>query len=219
MADFAVIFDSDGVIVDSEHISLETFQQALREQGVTLSDEDIMANCGLTDEDIIKYVRQKLGMEVESGLFQKRKQELYEECVKAHGIKAFNGAIELLDTLKNAGISYALASSGSMKKINLNLGTIGILDKFPIIISGEDMERGKPHPDIFLAAAKALDTPPERCVVFEDSLNGIEAAHRAGMKCIAVAGTFPPEKLDHADFIVESLYDVNVSTLQNLLSE
>jgi len=217
LPDFAVIFDSDGVVVDSEPFSLASFRQAMAEQGISLSDEDIMANCGLTDADIVDYVFRKFSMKVDQQVFHDRKHELYEQKVREGDLKPCDGAIELISSLQTEKIPYALASSGSRKKIRFNLTRVGLFDMFPVVISGEDMERGKPFPDIFLAAARRLETPPERCAAIEDSLNGIEAVHRAGMKSVAVSGTFPADRLGKADFIVESLEQLTVKSLQILI--
>ncbi len=219
MPEFGVIFDSDGVIVDSEPFSLSAFRQAMEEQSVFLKDSDIMANCGLTDADIVKYVLQKLGQKVDEEVFHDRKQELYREKVQAGDLKPCSGAIILLDALAADKIPYALASSGSKNKIRFNLTRVGLWDRFPVMISGEDLPRSKPHPDIFLESAKRLGLTPERCVVIEDSLNGIKAAHNARMKCVAVAGTFPPAALTRADFVVDSLVQITVKTLRFLVFE
>ena len=219
MPEFGVIFDSDGVIVDSEPFSLAAFREAMQDQGIFLSDEDIMANCGLTDADIVKYVLQKLGKKVDEGLFHKRKQKLYREMVLAGDLKPCAGAVELLNALSAHNVPYVLASSGSKEKIRLNLTRVGLWDRFPVIISGEDLARGKPHPDIFLESARRLRLPAERCVVIEDSLNGIKAAHNARMKCVAVIGTFPSSSLTQADFIVDSLNHITVKKLRFLAFE
>ena len=219
MQNIAVIFDSDGVVVDSEPFSLAAFRESMKEQNVDLTDEDVMANCGLTDADIVDYVYNKYHLKVDKVLFHNRKHELYEQKVREGNLRTCDGINELLDKLQENNIPYALASSGSRKKIRFNLSRVNIFHRFPVIISGEDMERGKPHPDIFLAAAERLDIPPERCVVVEDSLNGVKAAHRAGMKCVALTGTFPFSALTAADFIVESLTNLRINTIQNLLSD
>jgi HAD superfamily hydrolase (TIGR01509 family) len=218
LSDFAVIFDSDGVIVDSEHFSLAAFREAMEEQDVVLSDKDIMANCGLTDADIIAYVLDKYDLKIDSAQFHHRKHELYEMKVREGNLQACKGAAALLDELSRNKVPFALASSGSIKKISFNLSRIGLMDKFPVIVSGENMEKGKPHPDIFLAAAERLNISPSRCVVFEDSKNGILAAKRAGMFCVAVAGTFSEDALRDADFIVDSLDFIDVEKIQNFVN-
>lgn len=217
MQDFAVIFDSDGVVVDSEPFSLAAFRAAMAEQDVFLNDEDIMANCGLTDADICKYVLRKFGKQVDVDIFHARKQELYEQNVVKGQLKPCEGMEAFLLTLRSKDIPYALASSGSSRKIRFNLKRVGLLDKFPLIISGERVKRGKPEPDIFLLTAERLGVPCDRCVVIEDSLNGIEAAHRAGMVCVAVAGTFTSQALSSADFVVDSLAHLRIEDIKSLI--
>lgn len=202
--------------MDSEPFSLAAFKQAMTEHGVYLSEEDIMANCGLTDAAICDYVLRKFNQKVDIQSFHSRKQELYEHMVRDGELKPCAGIIELLQNLQNARIPYALASSGSRRKIHYNLSRTALLDKFPVIISGEEVSRGKPFPDVFLKAAEHLGVPPKNCVVIEDSLNGIEAARRAGMVCVAVAGTFPASALGMADFIVDSLSNLEVKKLEIL---
>lgn len=217
MDKFAVIFDSDGVIVDSEKHSLRAFVQAIDENGIHLSDEDILSNCGLTDADIIIYMREKFKLSIDLNKFSERKKELYTELVKSGILEVFPGVKDLLNSLNQDKIPYALASSGSREKIFFNLKKTGLTDYFPIIISGEDFERGKPDPAIFLAAAKKLNTATQRCVVIEDSLNGIKAAKNAGMPCIAVAHTFSADKLTEADLILQEIAEINISKIRSLI--
>lgn len=217
LPDFAVIFDSDGVVVDSEPFSLAAFREAMAEQGVLLNDGDVMANCGLTDADICQYVLRKFGKQVDVDIFHARKQELYEQKVKEGRLEPCEGVEAFLLTLRSENIPYALASSGSPRKIRFNLKRVGLLDRFPAVISGEHVKRGKPQPDIFLLTAKRLGVPCDRCIVIEDSLNGIEAAHRAGMICVAVAGTFTSQALSSADFVVDSLAHLRIEDIKSLM--
>jgi len=216
VSNFAIIFDSDGVVVDSEPFSLAAFKQAMTEHGIYLSQDDIMANCGLTDAAICDYVLCKFNQKVDIQSFHSRKQQLYEQMISQGELKPCDGIEALLQKLRNARIPYALASSGSRRKIHFNLTLTGLLEKFPIIVSGEEVSRGKPFPDVFLKAAEHLAMPAGSCVVIEDSLNGIEAARRAGMSCVAVAGTFPASALGAADFVVDSLSQLEVENLKKL---
>lgn len=212
-----VIFDSDGVIVDSEKHSLKAFVQAIEENGIHLSDEDILSNCGLTDADIIQYMRKKFGKQIDLGKFSSRKKELYTEFVNKGILEIFPGVEELLSELLSNNIPYALASSGSKEKIFFNLEKTGLLSKFPIIISGEDFEKGKPDPAVFLAAAKRLKLNYYECVVIEDSINGILAAKNANMHCIAVAHTFKKDKLSLADVVVGDISQINLNLIKSLV--
>ncbi len=212
-----VIFDSDGVIVDSEKHSLKAFVQAIEENGIYLSEEDIMSNCGLTDADIIKYMKSKFDKQIDLEKFSNRKKELYVRFIHNGELELFPGVKELLIELKNSNIPYALASSGSKEKINFNLTKTGIKDLFEIIISGDDFKKGKPDPSIFLAAAVRLNLNTSECIVIEDSINGIKAAKNAGMKCIAVAHTFSKDKLVSADIVINEISDINLNLIKSLI--
>ncbi|MGC8742135.1 MAG: HAD family hydrolase [Candidatus Sumerlaeaceae bacterium] len=217
---FGVIFDNDGVLVDSEHISLLAYRQAIREQGVNLREEDDWQYCGLTDADIIRAMREIYHADLDLERFSARKKELYFELARREPLRPFPGVRELIAQLRERGISYALASSGSREKILFNLRSAGIESLFPLIVSGEDFHRGKPNPEIFLCAAQRLGLPPEHCAIIEDSINGLKAARAARGLALAVANTFPPEKLQpYADVVVRSLEEVSADRLQQWVSQ
>jgi beta-phosphoglucomutase-like phosphatase (HAD superfamily) len=235
---FGVIFDNDGVLVDSEHISLKAYRQAIREQGIELREEDDARYCGLTDADIIRDMRKVYGADLDLKRFSARKRELYFELAAAAGyMRVFEGVRELLDLLQAKQIPYALASSGSREKILFNLRLASLLQYFDapaeghsgaeeangsvqrkgIIVSGEDFHRGKPDPEIFLCAAKRLGLSPAQCVIIEDSINGLKAARAAGAIAVGVANTFPPEMLTPwADVVVSSMRELTLSRLEEL---
>lgn len=216
---FAVIFDNDGVLVDSEHFSIEAYQRAIEEQGVKLQEEDTERNCGLTDADIILYMRETYGANLDLELFSRRKNELYLELAGSSDMRVWPGARRLLVALAREGIPYALASSGSREKIAFNLERAGLKRLMPNIISGEDFHRGKPDPEIFLQSARKLGMPPARCVVIEDSINGLKAARAAGAYAIAVTNTFPREKLaPHADLVIDSLEELTPARIRELVT-
>ncbi len=213
-----VIFDNDGVLVDSEPISLLAYRQAIREQGVDLREEDDWQYCGLTDADIIRAMRETYGAALDLERFSARKKELYFDLARRQLLRAFPGVRELIADLKARGIPYVLASSGSREKILFNLRNAGIEDLFPVILSGEDFHRGKPDPEIFLCAAERIGVSPAHCIVFEDSINGLRAARAAGSVAVGVANTFPSEQLrPWADVVIDSLEKVNVELMQKWL--
>jgi beta-phosphoglucomutase len=216
---FAVIFDNDGVLVDSEHFSIEAYQRAIAEQGVQLREEDSERNCGLTDADIIRDMKVTYGADLDLDLFSTRKREIYLELAGTGEMRVFPGVIELLEELRAAEVPYALASSGSREKIGFNLERAGISHLLPVIITGEDFARGKPDPEIFIRAAEKLHVAPGDCVVVEDSINGLKAARAAGAYAIGVTNTFPREKLaPHADHVVESITELRLESLRRLKS-
>ncbi len=218
MPDFGVIFDNDGVLVDSEHFSIEAYQLAIAEQGVQLREGDTERNCGLTDADIIRDMQERYGGELDLEKFSTRKTDLYRELAAEGEMRAFPGARELLSALHGENIPYILASSGSREKIGFNLERSGLADVVPLHLSGEDFTRGKPDPEIFLRAAEKMGVRPEHCVVIEDSINGLKAARAAGAHAVGITNTFPEEKLrPHANTIVNSLEELSPARLRKLV--
>jgi HAD superfamily hydrolase (TIGR01509 family) len=210
----AVIFDNDGVLVDSEPISLLAYRNAIWEQGVQLAEEDDERYCGLTDADIIKDMQTVYGRSLDLVRFQERKRLLYFEYAKEQPLPPFEGVREIVQALRDAGMPHILASSGSREKISFNLGRAGIEALFPAIVSGEDFHRGKPDPEIFLKSAEKLGIPPGECVVVEDSINGLKAARAAGTIAVGVTNTFRRAQLEpYADIVVDSLTELREAML------
>jgi HAD superfamily hydrolase (TIGR01509 family) len=125
--------------------------------------------------------------------------------------------VELIDALAAAGFQLAVGSSGPPENVALTLEKLGRADRFAAAVTGADVTRGKPDPQVFLLAAERLDAPPERCAVIEDAAAGIEAANRAGMTSIAVLGTTTREKLVHAKLTVESLHELSPQRIADLV--
>jgi HAD superfamily hydrolase (TIGR01509 family) len=146
-----------------------------------------------------------------------RKEALYREIIKERGITALPGVATWLDRLRAAGIPCIIASSTHRLNITCTLDVIGLTGYFCDVVSAEDVSHGKPDPEVFLTAAQRLGFPPARSVVFEDTHVGIEAARRAGMKVVAVAGTHPGESLDEADRVVHRLDELTVADLTKLV--
>lgn len=217
-APFAVLFDSDGVIVDTEGISLISFRQATREFiGCDLSEEEIESACGLRDVDIVSRLARAYDVKIDLEAYRQRKTDLYHEQAEKHPVRVFPGVVELLELLRHERIPFALASSGPRAKIEFNLRSARIRKLFTVIVSGEEVERGKPEPDVFLEAARRIGMEPLRCVVVEDSINGIRAARVGRMASLAVSNTFNPYQLRQADRIVETLERIKVADLHQLV--
>jgi HAD superfamily hydrolase (TIGR01509 family) len=129
-------------------------------------------------------------------------------------LRAFPGAVELVHALRKAGLRVAVASSADEIKVAANLRKIGLpMDFWDAVLTGEEVRNKKPAPDLFLSAAKKLGLKPSECAVVEDAVNGVEAAKAAGMRCVAVAQTFPPERLREADVVREKIGQVLLSDL------
>lgn len=215
MEKFGVIFDNDGVLVDTEAFSEAAYRQALAEMGVEVDPADAERYCGLTDADILRDMQQRYRTDLDFDRFSSRKRELYFTAAAAKDMRVFPGAKELVRKLKEAGVPIALASSAPREKIEFNLERSGLKPFFEHVVSGEDFERGKPDPEIFYTAAMCIDVPAMRCVVFEDSVNGLKAARAAGMFAVGVANTFSTDALrPHADEVLATLEDVDVANLR-----
>ena len=144
-----------------------------------------------------------------------RKEAYFRELVR-ESAAPLPGAMELMSGLHAAGFAQALASSTPIENIELISEVLGLKRYLSVLVSGETVPRGKPAPDTFLAAARALNVPPERSLVIEDAVAGVEAAHAAGMRCIAVAGDRDLPGLRKAELMVRTLEEVNVERIRSL---
>jgi HAD superfamily hydrolase (TIGR01509 family) len=199
---YAVLWDLDGVICDSADLHYLSWVEALNEHGIPFSRQVFNQTFGMNNTGVIK---QLLGdpapelLEAISG----RKEILFRQALPGH-LSPLPGVEEWLERLSMQGISMAVASSAPLANILLALDELGLRLYFEAIVSVAGRQ-GKPDPLVFLEAAEKLKMPPERCIVIEDALAGLEAARRAGMRCIAVTTTNPAEALQGADLVVERL--------------
>ncbi len=205
----AVLFDMDGVLVDSEPVIEAAAIAGLKEYGVDAKPEDFMPFVGTGEDRYIGGVAEKYGVKYKLEM-KARVYQIYLDIVQSK-LKVYEGVVELLSKLKAEGWKLALASSADRIKIEANLKVAGIpVSVFSAVISGEDVVNKKPSPDIYLKAADKTGTAPADCFVVEDALNGIAAAKAAGMKCIAIASTFAEDLLEkeQPDFICKKVTDV-----------
>lgn len=180
----AVIFDVDGVLVDSYDAHLRSWQMAANEIGRSYTEADFAAGFGRTSREI---VRMSFDIDDEQRIraIDDRKEALYREIV-ASVFPAMDGAVELIDALQADGFAIAMGSSGPPENLELALDRLQRRDAFSAVVSGRDVKRGKPDPEVFTLAAKRLGVPPDRCVVIEDAPAGIQAAQAGGMACVAL---------------------------------
>ncbi len=213
----AVIWDMDGVIADTSLYHRQAWQQVLQKRGINYTEEDFRRGFGQRNEEIIKSV---LGEETsvnEIKVITKEKEERFRSLVKPN-IKLLPGVIDLLKELSRHEFKLALASSTPMENLILLTGELGIKGYFQVIVSAEDVNVGKPDPQVFLLAADRLGVKLGDCVVIEDAVTGVTAAKRAGMTCIAVTNTNAREKLIEADLIVDTLETVTINDIMKLLN-
>ncbi|WP_027084608.1 HAD family hydrolase [Cohnella panacarvi] len=202
-----VIFDMDGVIIDSHSIAIRLLREAANSYGCNLSDEEIQSWGSLSSRQFWTKVKEDFQLPHElNELIQSynvdREIDLYREIELIPGVRDF------LVALRERGIKTALATSASRKRMNAVLDIFNIGKYFDQCVCDDEVEASKPDPEIFLLAASKLQVDPTRCVVIEDSRNGLLAAKSAGMKCVAFKGlAHVQEKMDGADIVLTDFND------------
>ncbi len=222
----AVIFDFNGIIVDDEPIHFELFKKVLGEEGIVLTEEAYYARyLGFDDRGAFSFGYREhnrpLSHDKLAELIE-RKAVYYQEAIRNH-VAIFPGVKKLVADLA-LSLPLAVASGALRNEIETILTTAGLINHFKAIVSAEDVERGKPEPDIFLKALEFLNAKTDGkdpiqaadCVVIEDSKEGIKGARRAGMKCLAVTNSHPAELLNEANAVVKSLEAVTLDFLESL---
>lgn len=209
----AVIFDMDGVLTDSEPLINAAAIEMFREKGLVVQPADFLPFVGTGEDRYIGGVAELYKFPLNLPEAKRRTYEIYLDLVPTR-LEAFPGAQKLVHACRASRLLLAVASSADEIKIVANLRKIGLPPEFwDAIVTGDDVPRKKPAPDIFLAAARKLNAPPAGCAVVEDAINGVQAAKAAGMRCVAVAQTFPTDKLREADLIQPSIAQVTVQDL------
>ena len=208
----AVLFDMDGLMFDTEPLALVAWRQALAERGYSLTDELGLEMLGRTTEDTRLILRKALAADLPFEALFQRKKEIVGEHVAQHGVSAKPGLVELLAWLSSRHVATAVASSARRDDVSAKLARAAVPHRFDALITGDQVQNGKPAPDIFLAAARQLGVAAPACVVLEDSEAGIQAAHAAGMRPVMVPDLKPPspETARLAFRICASLREVQV---------
>lgn len=188
----AVIFDLDGVLADSEQLWNEAKQEVVKESGGSWREDAPRAMMGMSSPEWSAYMRDELGVALDASEINRRvigrMEDLYRER-----LPLLPGAVEAVRGVA-ARCPVGLASSSNREIIDLFLDECGLQDAFAAVVSSEEVERGKPAPDVYLEAARRLGVDPKQCLAVEDSSNGIRSAHAAGMQVIAVPNPhYPPE--------------------------
>ena len=204
----------DGVIVDSEGYQFESFKELFSPYGVNLS-KDNFNWVGKTSRDNIQNVVEKNDIKEELEVLRERKGKIYAELIKDN-ITPMQGAVELINSLSKKYI-LAIASSSVIKNVEMILNGLHIRDKFEVIVSGDQVQKGKPDPEIFLKALEKLKLQPDECLVIEDAQTGVEAAHKAGIKCITVPNQYTKNQdFSKATKIINSLTELKIENIDEL---
>lgn len=202
MSGIGAIFDWDGVVVDSSELHVLSWRELAASQGHRLPDGLRIGSLGLKTQAVISDL---LGWTSDPALVEKLtldKEEIFRRLAREVGIRPQPGLVEFLRGLGRLGVPCAVGSSAPRLNVEAGMDVLGIRDSFRAVVSGDDVTRGKPAPDIFLKAAAALGLKPEHCVVFEDAPAGVEAALAAGMRVVGVLSTHTPEILRDASLLI-----------------
>ncbi|PPD57348.1 tRNA (adenosine(37)-N6)-threonylcarbamoyltransferase complex dimerization subunit type 1 TsaB [Dehalogenimonas etheniformans] len=212
-----VIWDLDGVIIDSADLHFQAWRETLARHDVSIDREQFEQGFGQRNDDIIAgIIRQPISAD-EIAAIGKEKEADYRRMVKGHA-RFFPGVLELMSSLKEGGFKQAVASSAPADNLKLVIAEMRLEPFISATVDASGVSRGKPDPEVFLKAAEKLGLSPKACLVIEDAVAGVEAAKRGGMAVVAVTNTHPREKLAAADLVLSSLEDVEPSQLLELIN-
>jgi beta-phosphoglucomutase len=202
------------VLVDTGPVHYAAWRRLARERGRDVTLDEFRPTFGMRNADVIRAFYGDLPP-AEAAALADQKERYFREA--APSLQPQPGVRELLKALARAGFAQAVASSAPPENVAYLLDVLGIRGAFEAIVTGADVRRGKPDPAVFLLAAERLGVPPARCVVVEDAVVGVEAARAAGMRCVAVTTTSPPDQLRQADLVVDSLTELRAEVFERLI--
>lgn len=208
----ALIFDMDGVLIDSEPLHLKAYQVLLNSLGRDYTEEDNRQYLGRKDIEIAASLIEKLKLDFTPQKLTDDKEAILERLFKEES-KAQPGVLAVLQKGKELSIPMAIASSATLPTIELVVDILSIRHYFHYLTSGDEVPHGKPAPDVYLLAAKRLGVEPFNCLVIEDTANGVKAAKAANMSCIAIAcETTRHEDHSHADLRLDTMAEFDVES-------
>lgn len=215
-----VIFDFDGVVADSEVLSLGTLQTALKEFGLPLALDEVRSKfLGSSLATISAYVAAHSPSRSDNGFSQAWQSRLF--AAFRDSLSPIPGIVSLLERLKARNIAYCVASSSSFERLGIALDAMALTDSFPAVFSAEQVSRGKPAPDLFLLAAERMEMDPAACLVIEDSPHGVTAARAAGMRAVGFVGGQHLQGLEreHASLLRSHGAELIVTGFENVCSD
>lgn len=208
-----IIFDMDGVLVDSEPYISKAACLMFAELGQEVTPEDFIPFVGTGENRYLGGVAEKYGLSVDIIAVKKRTYDIYLEIIKGE-LEPLPGVHEFIDTCREMGKRLAIASSADRRKVRGNLAEIDLPTAlFQTVLTAEDVIHKKPAPEIFLLAAEHLGLPPAECLVIEDAVSGVAAAKAAGAQCLGITSSFTQEQLKEADFFAPDLAHVPAEAL------
>ncbi|RJP26623.1 MAG: HAD family phosphatase [Candidatus Omnitrophota bacterium] len=213
----AVIFDMDGVLIDSERAHQQAEIGALALHGLRVTVKDLKPYAGANRDAFRIGIDKQFGVKLDwDAVYEEKDKRLFQMFEE---VNTLPGVIDLLRDLKSAGLKLAIATSSTKAQLDFIVHKFGFDSLFDEMVCTIDITRSKPDPEIFLVASERLGVESGECVVIEDSLNGLLAAKAAGMTVIAITSTFRREELINADLIIDSFDELSVEMLQNLKEE
>lgn len=213
-SDLGILFDWDGVIIDSSRQHEASWERLAVEEQAPLPSDHFVRGFGRKNELIIPQILGWTHDPAEIRRLSLRKEALYREIVVEQGVEALPGVHEFLARLQAAEVPSCVGSSTHRQNIDTILGVMGFEGRFNGIVTAEDVTEGKPHPDVFLKAADKINRAPHRCIVFEDAMAGIEAARAGGMSVVGVATTHDEATLRPlVDRVVHRLDELSIRDL------
>lgn len=216
MKKFGVIFDMDGVIVDSNPYHKISLKEFVSRYGYELSDEQLLKKIyGRTNREWLTELFGKLPEE-QLTEYAEEKEALYRKLFN-DDIKPVKGLIKFLDLLNDNKVLRAIGTSAPRSNVDFTLAKTNTIKYFPTILYDAFVTHSKPHPEIYLKSAEALGLPNNQCIVIEDSLSGVEAGQRAGSKVIGITTTHSREELSHCDLIIDDFENLTVEALEKLV--
>jgi beta-phosphoglucomutase len=217
----AVIFDMDGVLVDSNPFHIQKWADFLDERGIRYDPEELPKQVlGLRNDHAFRFFFGPGITEEEMARLGEEIETRFRRAFHAHA-KPLPGLEGLIRQCYQAGVPMAVASSAMAKNVEFVIDALGFSAYFRCLVSGDEVQHPKPHPEIYLRTAEKLGLPPAACVAFEDSFVGIEAVKDAEMKCVAIASTFPDVELrahGRADLIVPGFQHLDLDALRQLFA-
>ena len=209
----AVLFDMDGVITDNREQDFRAWQKIFSNFDKDLDYAGYQSFLGMKGEEIVRSRINPEMSEEQASMWTKKKEAYFIKEIKDNKIETMQGLLNFLNNLKENDIKIGLGTAAMEFKALAILNELEIRDFFDVIICGEKVINGKPDPETYLKGAEELGLQPDECIVIEDAPNGIEAAKRAGMKCIAITSTHGREDLNEADMIIDSFDELNLASL------
>ena len=202
-----ILFDMDGVLLDSEELTAEAAISYFSKKGFTVKFEDFFPFFGTGEKGFFGGVAQKYGIPYDNDFEANNIYLEYAELAKGK-IGALSGVVEFIGLCKSKNLKMAVATSAGRLKMDINLKLLGFdEDTFDALVCGSDITHNKPHPEIFITAAQRLGLSPAECLVVEDAPSGVKSAKSAGAKCLALLTSFKKEELSLADWIINDLRD------------